>query len=188
MRYPSYPTLNHFLCICVSNVTPVMPTKHVVEIGRVAVVHFGPFAGKTAAIVDVIDQNRALIDGPVTGVARQAIQFKRLRLTQFRIRIPNGTSSAVVAKAWKKDDITTKWTQTQQAKRLAATQVKRQMTDFDRFKLYKLKQRVNRAVNRKFVVLKAKASKDLKEKRQKLEKKEKKPKKKTTKKPKTVKK
>ena len=86
-------------------------------------VHFGPFAGKTAAIVDVIDQNRALIDGPVTGVARQAIQFKRLRLTQFRIRIPNGTSSAVVAKAWKKDDITTKWTQTQQAKRLAATQV-----------------------------------------------------------------
>lgn len=88
-----------------------------------AVVQFGPSAGKTAAIVDVIDQNRALIDGPVTGVKRQAIQFKRLRLTQFRIRIPNGTSSKTVADAWKKNEITKKWLETKQAKRLEANRL-----------------------------------------------------------------
>ena len=99
------------------------PSKHFVEIGRVAVVHFGPSAGKTAAIVDVIDQNRALIDGPVSGVKRQAIQFKRLRLTQFRIRIPNGTSSKTVAKAWAKDEISKKWKETKQAKRLESNRL-----------------------------------------------------------------
>lgn len=32
--------------------------KRFVEIGRVAYVSFGPYAGKLVAIVDVIDQNR----------------------------------------------------------------------------------------------------------------------------------
>lgn len=32
--------------------------KRFVEIGRVAYVAFGPYAGKLVAIVDVIDQNR----------------------------------------------------------------------------------------------------------------------------------
>ncbi|XP_054164384.1 60S ribosomal protein L14-like [Oppia nitens] len=163
-----------------------MPIKHMVEIGRIAVIHFGANAGKTAAIVDVIDQNRALIDGPTSGVPRQAIQFKRLRLTQFRLRIPHGTSSAVVAKKWKENDISNKWTQTKQANRLHAFNLKQEMTDFDRFKLYKLKQRVNRAIDRKFRVLKAKSTKETKELKKKkiLEKKSKK----KTAKPKTAKK
>ncbi len=91
------------------------------EIGRIAVVHFGPFAGKTAAIVDVIDQNRALIDGPVTGVPRQAIQFKRLRLTKFRISIPHGTSSNTIAKEWNKKEINKKFSETKLAKRLESS-------------------------------------------------------------------
>jgi hypothetical protein len=61
------------------------------------------------------------------------------------------------------------------------------MTDFDRFKLYKTKQRMNREINRKFLVLKAKAKKEVK-KAPKLEKKEKPQKKKVPKKPKTEKK
>lgn len=32
--------------------------KRFVEIGRVAYISFGPYAGKLVAIVDVIDQNR----------------------------------------------------------------------------------------------------------------------------------
>ena len=34
-----------------------------VEVGRVAYVSFGPHAGELIAIVDVIDQNRALVGG-----------------------------------------------------------------------------------------------------------------------------
>ena len=148
MRCPSYPSAVYFLLTtfrkrehhsngkyllnliqlfanhCIQNIVlSVKPSKHFVEIGRVAVVHFGAGAGKPAAIVDVIDQNRALIDGPVTGVKRQAIQFKRLRLTQFRIRIPNGTSSKTVANRWNKDEISKKWKETKQAKRLEANRL-----------------------------------------------------------------
>ena len=49
-----------------------MPFKKFVEIGRVAVLNGeGPNQGKIAAIVNVIDQNRVLIDGPTSGVLRQ---------------------------------------------------------------------------------------------------------------------
>ena len=49
-----------------------MPFKKFVEIGRVAVLNGdGPNKGKIAAIVNVIDQNRVLVDGPTSGVLRQ---------------------------------------------------------------------------------------------------------------------
>jgi large subunit ribosomal protein L14e len=48
-----------------------MPFKKFVEIGRVAYINAGPEAGKIAAIVNVIDQNRVLVDGPTSGVRRQ---------------------------------------------------------------------------------------------------------------------
>uniref|UniRef100_A0A3Q2E3K0 60S ribosomal protein L14 n=1 Tax=Cyprinodon variegatus TaxID=28743 RepID=A0A3Q2E3K0_CYPVA len=54
-----------------------------VEIGRVAYISFGPHAGKLVAIIDVIDQNRALVDGPCTGVKRQAMPFKCMQLTDY---------------------------------------------------------------------------------------------------------
>ena len=49
-----------------------MPFKKFVEIGRVAVLNGeGPNKGKITAIVNVIDQNRVLVDGPTSGVLRQ---------------------------------------------------------------------------------------------------------------------
>ena len=51
-----------------------MPFKKFVEIGRVAVLNGeGPNKGKIAAIVNVIDQNRVLVDGPTSGVLRQVL-------------------------------------------------------------------------------------------------------------------
>ena len=45
-----------------------MPFKRFVEIGRITVLQDGPHEGKIAAIVDVIDQNRVLLDGPCSGM------------------------------------------------------------------------------------------------------------------------
>merc|ERR1711944_351813 len=47
-----------------------MPFQRFVEIGRIAVLTDGACAGKIAATVDVIDQNRVLVDGPCSGVER----------------------------------------------------------------------------------------------------------------------
>ena len=75
-----------------------MPFKKFVEIGRVAVLGAGPDAGKIAAIVNVIDQNRVLVDGPTCGVSRQAYPIKQLQLTPLKVNFAFNASTKVVRK------------------------------------------------------------------------------------------
>ncbi len=69
-----------------------MSFKRYVEIGRVCLIEYGEDAGKLAAIVDVVDINRVLVDGPTTGVSRQAINIKRIRLTDIKISAKHNAS------------------------------------------------------------------------------------------------
>lgn len=57
--------------------------KRPVEIGRVAFVAYGPakLRGKLCTIVDVVDQNRVLVDS-AGDVPRQALNLKWLMLTK----------------------------------------------------------------------------------------------------------
>jgi len=74
-----------------------MPFKKFVEIGRVAVLNGeGPNQGKIAAIVNVIDQNRVLVDGPTSGVLRQAYPIKQLQLTPIAVKFPFNASTKTV--------------------------------------------------------------------------------------------
>ena len=61
--------------------------KRFVEIGRVVLISYGPDAGKLATIIDVIDANRVLLDGPekLTGVHRHEISIKRITLTDYKV-------------------------------------------------------------------------------------------------------
>jgi len=88
-----------------------------VQIGRVCLINYGPYTDKLCVILDVIDQNRALISGPTSGVPRQALNFKRMSLTDFRVRINRGSRNKVVANALAKDNILEKWNQTKFAKK-----------------------------------------------------------------------
>lgn len=131
-----------------------MAIKHLVEIGRVAYVSYGRNAGRPVAIVDVIDQNRALVDGPCSKVKRQPIRFKRLRLTKYKINLEHSASSTVVEREWKKNDIDTKWKSSIQFKRLLADKRRKDLSDLGRFKVYKLKQKVNKILKEKVKQLK----------------------------------
>ena len=75
-----------------------MPFKKFVEIGRVAVLGQGPDAGKIAAIVNVIDQNRVLIDGPTSGVTRQEYPIRQLQLTPLKVNFAFNAKTRVVRK------------------------------------------------------------------------------------------
>merc|ERR1712183_959171 len=55
------------------------------QVGRVVYVNYGPCQGRLAVVVDIVDENRILVDGPTTGVDRQVIPAKRIELTKFRI-------------------------------------------------------------------------------------------------------
>jgi hypothetical protein len=47
-----------------------------VEVGRVVLINYGPDAGKLATVIDIVDQNKCLVEGPeeITGVKRQVIE------------------------------------------------------------------------------------------------------------------
>ena len=102
---------------------------------------YGPDSGKLAIIVDILDHNRALIDGPLTGVARQVLSFKRLRLTKILVKLPRGAREKTVKKVWQAEQVSEKWSQTASAKKAARVQVRKNLNDFERFKVMALKQR-----------------------------------------------
>lgn len=133
-----------------------MPIKHLVEIGRIAYISYGRNAGKPVAIVDVIDSNRALVDGPCSKVTRQPIRFKRLRLTKHKINFDHSAPSRVVAREWEKNEITKKWKEGFQFRQLLADKRRKDLSDLGRFKVYKLKQKVNKIVNAKVAQIKSK--------------------------------
>merc|ERR1712179_172701 len=139
--------------------TMVLSQFRFVELGRVAYIAYGPDKGKLCVIVDVVDQNRALVDGPCSGVPRQQINFKTLHLTQFRLVIPHSLGTGHLIKLWKKEKIQEKWEQTTWCKKLAAKEKRSSLSDFDRFKLMKAKQARNRLVNVEFGKLKKQARK-----------------------------
>ncbi|XP_064611234.1 large ribosomal subunit protein eL14-like [Liolophura sinensis] len=140
-----------------------MVLERLVEIGRVAFIAFGPDEGKLCVIVDVIDQNRALVDGPCSGVGRKSMNFKALNLTKFKIPILHSARTGTVKKAWEAKEITQKWEETTWAKKLAARERRTKLTDFDRFKLMKAKQARNRIINIEFGKLRKEARKKAKD-------------------------
>eukprot|EP01087_Luapelamoeba_hula_P013530 TRINITY_DN3860_c0_g3_i1.p1 TRINITY_DN3860_c0_g3~~TRINITY_DN3860_c0_g3_i1.p1 ORF type:complete len:185 (-),score=40.27 TRINITY_DN3860_c0_g3_i1:73-627(-) len=114
-----------------------MVFKRFVEIGRVALINYGPLAGKLCVIIDVLDQTRAFIDGPssITGVKRQMMPFRRLSLTDIKITIPHSPRLSTLVKAFKDGKVQEKWDRTAWAKKQVVKQKRESLNDFDRFKV-----------------------------------------------------
>jgi len=107
-------------------------------------VSYGPESGKLAVIVNIIDHNRALIDGPssVTGVARQSIPLRWLRLTKFTVKIGAGARLKGLKKAFADAKILEKFQSSGLGKRIATTEKKRNLTDFERFQVVSARKKV----------------------------------------------
>ncbi|BFZ57398.1 hypothetical protein PYCC9005_004450 [Savitreella phatthalungensis] len=114
--------------------------KRFVELGRVVMVNGGKDAGKLAVIVEIIDHNRALIDGPSNGVPRQVASYADITLTPYVVKgLPRSAGSKVVAKLYEKVGVQAKWEASSWAKKLAARKRRAELTDFERFQVMKLK-------------------------------------------------
>lgn len=125
-----------------------------VEVGRVIRINYGPDSGKLAIIVEVFDHNRVIIDGPTTGVARQALAIRRLSLTGLKVTIPRGAGSKVVRKVVEKEDVISKWKETTTAKKIASHEARKSMCDFDRFKEMVLNKKKRAIIRKEFSKLK----------------------------------
>ena len=136
-----------------------MPFKRSVEIGRIALLQDGPHKGKIAAIVDVTDQKRVLIDGPCSGVDRQEYRIKNLYLTSLKITFPFAAPSKVVRNAWEDENVTEKWAESGWSKRMVMKARRQGLNDFDRFKLMKAKSARNKILAKAVAIKKNKMSK-----------------------------
>ncbi|EIN08709.1 60S ribosomal protein L14 [Punctularia strigosozonata HHB-11173 SS5] len=114
--------------------------KRFVEVGRVVLVNSGPSAGNVAVIAEIIDHNRAIIDGPTTGVPRQSFRYKHLTLTPLVVPgLPRAAGSGVVKAKLEKAGTLEKWEKSAWAQKRAAIAARRKLGDFERFNVMLLK-------------------------------------------------
>ncbi|CAO1619088.1 unnamed protein product [Sympodiomycopsis kandeliae] len=126
--------------------------KRYVEVGRVVLVNKGEGEGKLATIVEIVDHNRAIIDGPSTGVPRQVLRYRYTTLTPYVVPgLPRGAGTPTVKKFFDKSDVVEKWAKSSWAKKREAQKAKRESSDFDRFNIMLLKKQ------RRFLVQRAAA-------------------------------
>jgi len=128
-----------------------------VEVGRVVLINHGPDAGKLATVIDIVDQNKCLIEGPeeLTGVSRQVIPYKRIALTDLKANIQRNARSKTVKAAWKEGDIEGKWAGSSWAQKLDSKKKRAALSDFDRFKVMVAKKQKSRIIAQKIKELKA---------------------------------
>uniref|UniRef100_A0A0K8RHU3 Large ribosomal subunit protein eL14 n=1 Tax=Ixodes ricinus TaxID=34613 RepID=A0A0K8RHU3_IXORI len=107
-----------------------------VEPGRLCLITYGPDAGKLCFIVDIVTSTRILVDGAkVTGVERQQLPLTWIKLTDTKVNLNRGAKTGALAKAIKKYDALNAFKQTTLGKKLEYAERRKNLTDFERFKL-----------------------------------------------------
>uniref|UniRef100_A0A0C9S0T0 TSA: Wollemia nobilis Ref_Wollemi_Transcript_28907_948 transcribed RNA sequence n=1 Tax=Wollemia nobilis TaxID=56998 RepID=A0A0C9S0T0_9CONI len=129
-----------------------MPFRRYVEIGRVALVNYGPDYEKLVVIVDVVDQNRALVDAPK--MVRGQMNFKRLALTDIKINIPRTPKKKVLIEAMQAAEVQKRWENSSWGRKLVVQKRRAQLNDFDRFKVMLAKIKRGSLVRRELSKLK----------------------------------
>lgn len=127
-----------------------------VQVGRVVKINQGEQKGKIAVIIEVIDANRVIVDGPVHGVARQVINLKRVALTEFIVPVQRGARTPKVEKASKEFDLAGKWAASASSKHTEARAARANMSDFDRFKAMVARKHRSHAIKTEIAKLKNK--------------------------------
>merc|ERR1711899_136886 len=113
-----------------------------VEIGRIVYIKD---SNQIAAVCDVVDQKHIIIDAP--NVNRQKINLNRIELTKFKLEFLYGARTRTVNKAWAAADIDSQWAGSTWAKNIARKALRASASDFQRFKVMKLKQARRQIIN-----------------------------------------
>ena len=118
-----------------------MVFRRFVEVGRVIMVNYGPLVGKLAVIVDVLTTTKVLVQGLKGGVRRQELSLRRVSLTDFKLDIKRGAKRDEVLKAIEAYKLEDKFKKSAYTKKVELRKTRANLTDFDRFKVMKLRQK-----------------------------------------------
>jgi large subunit ribosomal protein L14e len=133
-----------------------MTFKRFVEIGRVALINYGKEYGRLVVIVDIIDQNRALVDAP--DMVRCQINFKRLALTDIKIDIPKSPKKKTLVAAMEAADVKNRWEKSSWGRKLIVQKKRAALNDFDRFKVMLAKIKRGGVIKQELAKLKKQAA------------------------------
>src|SRR5690554_1813535 len=105
---------------------------------------------------------QVLIDGPSTdsktAVPRQSIALARLILTLLVLdNLNRGSRTGTVKSVWEKAGIEAKWQESAWAKKRAQRERRRALTDFERFKVLRLRKQARFEVRKSLAKVKAAA-------------------------------
>ncbi|KAJ5109950.1 Protein transport protein yif1 [Penicillium argentinense] len=134
-----------------------------VEVGRLVLIRRGPFAGKLAAIVEIIDHRRVLVDGPSGEeqkiVPRHVLPLAHATLTPFTIpQLPRAAGTGPVKKLWAKNEIDGKWAKSSFAQKTDRAERRKNLTDFERFKVLRLRKQARYEVQKSYAKVRAAAA------------------------------
>ncbi|KAK9724285.1 hypothetical protein RND81_05G061100 [Saponaria officinalis] len=133
-----------------------MPFKRYVEVGRVALVNYGKDYGRLVVIVDVIDQNRVLVDAP--DMVRGQMNLKRLSLTDITVDIEKVPKKSILIAAMEAADVKNKWEKSSWGRKLIVQKKRASLNDFDRFKIMLAKIKKAGVVRQELTKLKKQAA------------------------------
>jgi len=120
-----------------------------VQVGRIAQITHGDGEGKLVAILDILDQNRVLIDGP--GIKRREQNLKHLDLThQVLADVKSTSTTDEWKKAWEKGQVDSTFAKSHAAKKQQRRALRRGLNDFQRFQVESLKSKRNKIYNAEF--------------------------------------
>jgi large subunit ribosomal protein L14e len=109
---------------------------------------------------EILTHLQALIDGPSTdtktAVPRQSISLSQLILTPLVLeKLPRGARTGAVKAQWEKAGIEAKWQESAWAKKRSQKERRRQLTDFERFKVMRLRKQARFEVRKSLAKVKA---------------------------------
>ncbi|KAL9092861.1 MAG: hypothetical protein Q9165_004279 [Trypethelium subeluteriae] len=118
-----------------------------VELGRIVLFSHGPYTGRLAAIVEIVDHKRILVDGPSDNsdlaVPRHSVPLANVSLTSLIIpKTPRAIGNGPLKTAWQEEEVEKKWAESSWAKSRERSKKRRALTDFERFKVMRMRKQV----------------------------------------------
>ncbi|SBT78768.1 60S ribosomal protein L14, putative [Plasmodium ovale] len=122
--------------------------KRFVEPGRLALIEYGPYAGKLCFIIDIVTLTRVIVDGAfITGVPRMVIPLKRLKLLKERINISKNCKSGFLRKTIKSTNVLDTFNKSNLGKKMLIKKKRDLATDYERFQIFYAKRELKKKMN-----------------------------------------
>ena len=117
------------------------------EVGRVVLFTFGPYTGRLAVVLNMVSATRILVSGPGLGVPKTLTNARRLRLTKFRLAsVTSQEKEKSLAEKIAAANVQDVFDATGLGTKLKNQNIRRGLSDFQRFKAQQLRVRMNKLI------------------------------------------